>query len=72
MKNNIISIRGVLGSDADFLFPLIHGSSVTDTIVWDGPTNLIEYKACLYVKAPKGAKMPVRTNSFLVKEGLEY
>ncbi|MGZ3771659.1 MAG: GNAT family N-acetyltransferase [Bdellovibrio sp.] len=43
-KNQSISLRGVLGADADFLFPYIHNSPVTDNIVWDGPTTLAEYK----------------------------
>lgn len=43
-KQSAISLRGVLGSDADLLFPLIYNSPITETIVWDGPSNLTEYK----------------------------
>ncbi len=34
----------VLGDHADDLYPLIKNSKVTDTIQWNGPTTLQEYK----------------------------
>lgn len=39
-----ISFRGVLESDAAILYPLIHNTSVTDTLIWDGPVSLEEYR----------------------------
>lgn len=40
----MISIRPVKASDADALFPLIYRSKVTETILWDGPESLDEYR----------------------------
>ena len=45
--NNTVVLRGVLSSDAPILFPLIYNSTVTDTIVWDGPVSLAEYQKAL-------------------------
>ncbi len=48
MKNlPSITLRGVLGTDAPYLFPLIYTSKVTDTILWDGPVNFEEYQTAL-------------------------
>jgi len=35
-----IRLKPVEATDADELFPMVHRSSVTDTLVWDGPTSL--------------------------------
>jgi ribosomal-protein-alanine N-acetyltransferase len=43
MKNTV-TLRGILASDAEILFPMIHNSPITKTIVWDGPPNLQEYQ----------------------------
>jgi uncharacterized protein (DUF952 family)/RimJ/RimL family protein N-acetyltransferase len=37
-------LRPVQGADAEPLFPLIHRTPVTDTILWDGPDSLDEYR----------------------------
>ena len=42
-----ISLKLVEAADADELFPLIYNSSITDTILWDGPTSLEELRAGL-------------------------
>jgi RimJ/RimL family protein N-acetyltransferase len=34
-------------SDADALFPLIFQTAVTDTIAWDGPASLAEYRSAI-------------------------
>jgi RimJ/RimL family protein N-acetyltransferase len=44
MRVTAIEIRPVRGEDAGPLFPMIHGSPVTDTIQWDGPASLAEYE----------------------------
>ncbi len=46
----MFKIRPVLSKDADFLFSGIFNSSVTDTIQWDGPKNLDEYREALKEK----------------------
>jgi uncharacterized protein (DUF952 family)/RimJ/RimL family protein N-acetyltransferase len=43
----MITIRPVIASDADALFPLVFQSSVTDTLIWDGPQSLIEFQEAL-------------------------
>lgn len=40
-------LRPVLGKDADILFSGIFNASVTDTIQWDGPMDLDEYRKAL-------------------------
>lgn len=39
-----IRIRPVQVGDADELFPMIYRSPVTDTLLWDGPDSLDEYR----------------------------
>ncbi len=47
-------LRKLRPTDAARLFPLIHKSPVTDTIVWDGPESLEEYQEGLsrWMKLP--------------------
>src|SRR5689334_4991222 len=40
----LIHLRPPLPGDAAALFPLIHRTSVTDTIAWDGPKSLETYR----------------------------
>jgi uncharacterized protein (DUF952 family)/RimJ/RimL family protein N-acetyltransferase len=40
----MITIRPVIASDADALFPLVYQSSVTDTLLWDGPESLVDFR----------------------------
>ena len=42
-----VQLTAVQARDADELFPLIYHSPVTDTIVWDGPISLEEFRADL-------------------------
>lgn len=46
----MFKLRPVLGKDADLLFPGIFRSPVTDTIQWDGPVDLEEYRKALEEK----------------------
>ncbi len=39
----LVIIRPVQAEDADELFPLVFGSQVTDTLIWDGPSSFEEY-----------------------------
>lgn len=50
------ALRPVRGSDADILFPMIHRRPVTDTILWDGPTDLTSYRNGLSGKEAATAK----------------
>src|SRR5579885_2421067 len=47
MQGKLVQLRAVEGADAGALFPLVHGTSVTDTICWDGPRSLEELQAGL-------------------------
>lgn len=40
----LVEIRPVRASDADALYPQIAGTSVIDTLVWDGPPSLDGYR----------------------------
>ena len=42
-----VQLTAVRARDADELIPLIYHSPVTDTIVWDGPLSLAEFRANL-------------------------
>lgn len=46
----MIALRPVVESDADLLFPLVYRSSVTDTLIWNGPESLEEYRAALRLR----------------------
>lgn len=39
-----IELRPPVEADAEALFPLIHGTLVTDTLAWEGPQTLEEYR----------------------------
>lgn len=47
MPDERLEMRPVRTADADSLFAAIAGTSVTDTIAWDGPNSLDEYRAVL-------------------------
>ena len=49
----MLELRPISASDAEPLFPLIYRSSVTDTLVWDGPESLEEFKASLREREEK-------------------
>jgi RimJ/RimL family protein N-acetyltransferase len=40
----MLALRPMLERDADLLHPMLVGSSVTDTILWDGPASLEDYR----------------------------
>lgn len=40
----MLQIRPIQAEDADDLFPLIYKTPVTDTLLWDGPASLDEYR----------------------------
>ncbi len=50
-KQHMIDLRPPNESDAEVLFPLIHGTSVPDTLAWDGPQSLDEYRHSLHARA---------------------
>jgi ribosomal-protein-alanine N-acetyltransferase len=43
----VIELRPIRGDDADLLYPLLVASNVPDTLLWDGPASLDEYRASL-------------------------
>jgi RimJ/RimL family protein N-acetyltransferase len=50
-----IELRPPLESDAEVLFPLIHGTSVPDTLAWEGPQSLEEYQRSLRTRGAQVA-----------------
>ena len=51
----LVQLRPALAGDAAALFPLIYGTSVTDTIAWDGPESLEAYRQWLENRAAQVA-----------------
>jgi RimJ/RimL family protein N-acetyltransferase len=49
----MIQLRAILESDAEGLFPLVYRTSVTETLVWDGPDCLESYRQGLRVREEK-------------------
>ena len=49
----MIVIRPIRAGDAERLFPLVFNTSVTATLVWDGPGSLEEYRAWMAEQAEK-------------------
>lgn len=47
----MIALRPIRADDADALYPLLVGSRILDTLLWDGPTSLEEYRAALAQRA---------------------
>jgi len=52
----MLPLRPVLASDADALFGLVYRSTVTDTLVWDGPDSLDDLRTALATRAEKTAR----------------
>jgi uncharacterized protein (DUF952 family) len=55
-ENDMLILRPVRPEDADLLFPLIYHSPVTDTLLWDGPDSLDEYRQGMARRAEQFAK----------------
>jgi RimJ/RimL family protein N-acetyltransferase len=47
MSESLIELRPPLELDAEALFPMIYKTAVTDTLVWEGPSSLEEYREAL-------------------------
>jgi ribosomal-protein-alanine N-acetyltransferase len=43
----MITLRPVRAEDADLLYPFLIGTGVPDTLLWDGPASLDEYRESL-------------------------
>lgn len=51
----MLILRPVQAEDADHLFPMIYHSSVTDTLLWNGPDSLDDYRQGLSERAARVA-----------------
>jgi uncharacterized protein (DUF952 family)/RimJ/RimL family protein N-acetyltransferase len=51
----MLILRPVQAEDADILFPMIYHSPVTDTLLWNGPDSLDEYRQGLAKRAERVA-----------------
>ncbi len=46
-SSHLIKLRPPVETDADVLFPLIHGTAVVETLAWDGPLSVDEFRRSL-------------------------
>jgi RimJ/RimL family protein N-acetyltransferase len=49
----VITLRPLRSEDADPLYPLIAGTDVPDTLVWDGPESLEEFRESIADRASR-------------------
>jgi RimJ/RimL family protein N-acetyltransferase len=47
----VITLRPIVASDADPLYPLLVGTDIPDTLLWDGPDSLAEYRDAIAKRA---------------------
>jgi RimJ/RimL family protein N-acetyltransferase len=52
----VITLRPLRGEDADTLYPLLAGTAITDTLQWNGPDSLDEYRESLLTFAERTAR----------------
>jgi ribosomal-protein-alanine N-acetyltransferase len=52
----LITLRPIVASDADPLYPLIAGTDVPDTLLWDGPASLAEFREAIATRASQVAR----------------
>ncbi len=52
----MLILRPVRPEDADRLFPMIYNSPVTDTLLWDGPDSIEEYRQAMAKRAEQTAR----------------
>lgn len=52
----MLILRPVQPEDADRLFPMIYHSHVTDTLLWDGPDSLDDYRQAMARRAEQTAR----------------
>jgi [ribosomal protein S5]-alanine N-acetyltransferase len=51
----VITLRPIVASDADPLYALLAGTDVPDTLLWDGPDSLAEYRDAIATRANQAA-----------------
>jgi ribosomal-protein-alanine N-acetyltransferase len=51
----VITLRPILATDADPLYPLLVGTDIVDTLLWDGPDSLGEYREAIATRAEQTA-----------------
>ncbi len=52
----MIALRPIDPADTDALYPQLAGTGVTDTILWDGPASLEDYRARFAERAARVAR----------------
>ncbi|MCU1279686.1 MAG: acetyltransferase, family [bacterium] len=52
----MITLRPIVATDADPLYPLVAGTDVPDTLLWDGPESLAEFRQSIALRAEKVAR----------------
>jgi uncharacterized protein (DUF952 family)/RimJ/RimL family protein N-acetyltransferase len=52
----MLILRPIQPGDADILFPMVYHSPVTDTLLWDGPDSLDEYRQGMAKRAENSGR----------------
>jgi uncharacterized protein (DUF952 family) len=67
----MIILRPVQPEDADTLFPMIYRSPVTDTLLWDGPNSLDEYRQGMARRAEQAARGENQIFTILARDDID-
>jgi RimJ/RimL family protein N-acetyltransferase len=64
----VITLRPLVASDADPLYPLVAGTDVADTLLWDGPESLSEFRDAIAERAAKVARGEVHMFAIVTED----
>ena len=67
----MLILRPVQAEDADRLFPMIYHTRVTDTLLWDGPNSLEEYRQGVANRAERVARGEDHLRTLVVEDDLQ-
>jgi RimJ/RimL family protein N-acetyltransferase len=65
----MIVLRPIRPADADALFPLIFGTGVADSLIWDGPSSLEEYREMIGWRSAQAARGDAHAFVILLENG---
>jgi uncharacterized protein (DUF952 family)/RimJ/RimL family protein N-acetyltransferase len=66
----MLTLRPVQPEDADILFPLIYHSPVTDTLLWEGPNSLEDYRQGMAKRAEQTARGQDHMMTIVIEDDL--
>ena len=67
-RRGVITLRPILAEDADTLYPLIAGTDIPDTLLWDGPASLDELREGLELRAAGTARGELHQFAIMLDE----